>query len=213
MTEKRQLSDPTYTGPGTWDVIHSEALAARTPDEKRWYCRFLHRRCENHRCGKCRTHCLEYLKQNPPESYLEQDMGLFFHSWLFHNDVNKRLGKPAMDWATAVALYSSPDSTVCTMGCDEPVQNEPKAITHMPSVSGIRAVRLSAMSADPQQYSSIPILSPGVLTPSQQSRSLRIVPHNSRMRIAPISNNPDLNINGSVGNLIRSTQPVELYPL
>ena len=44
---------------------------------------------------------------------------MFEYTWIFHNNVNSRLGKKLIDWETAYNMYSNPGSMVCTRSCGD----------------------------------------------------------------------------------------------
>lgn len=120
----------TVFGPGGWFSIHLLAINAKTAQEKDHFIRFMNLFCQNFKCKECQGHCSEYLKTNPPETYLNKDVyinekygtipGVFKWSWEFHNAVNKRLHKPEMSFESAYKYYLPGSSEgVCTAGCGE----------------------------------------------------------------------------------------------
>lgn len=114
-----KISNPRITGPGQWVVIHEIAYYDDVNGQK-FYTGFIRNFCERFRCGECRPHCISFQKNNPPDKYLKQKWGMSRHSFDFHNAVNKRLGKPLMDWNTYSKLYIEKDeSGVCQEGCDD----------------------------------------------------------------------------------------------
>jgi hypothetical protein len=84
-----------------WHQIHSKASSISTPQQHRDYCIWIRNIGNNIECNICKTHMLQYLQTNPPENA----QNLFIWAWDFHNDVNQRLGKPIVDYATAAIGY------------------------------------------------------------------------------------------------------------
>jgi len=112
--------DPSTIASGMWYSIHLEAFEAKTEDEKRAFLRTMKRFCEKYPCAKCRRHASEYIAKHPIEKYWNTNKGIFKWSWIFHNDVNERLGKPLISWDDAYAIYSGEENIhVCTEGCDD----------------------------------------------------------------------------------------------
>jgi hypothetical protein len=62
-------------------------------------------------CDVCKGHFQAFLRENPTQRYRSmrnaqgREIGMATHSWMFHNAVNSRLGKPYMDWATFEQLW------------------------------------------------------------------------------------------------------------
>jgi hypothetical protein len=90
--------DPKIIGPGIWTTIH--LLSIKDPELFRSYLKFIQ---ENFPCIICRNHINEYFKNNPIENIKTGEE--FKWSWMFHNEVNIRLGKSYMGWSTAYKIY------------------------------------------------------------------------------------------------------------
>uniref|UniRef100_A0A6C0BMZ5 thiol oxidase n=1 Tax=viral metagenome TaxID=1070528 RepID=A0A6C0BMZ5_9ZZZZ len=90
---------------GTWYTIHTLALHAKSHDQKMAFKILLVTLSNHYRCKTCRDHITEYLQQNPMEVYWNREDGLFFWSWKFHNAVNRRLGKPEIDYHESIPMY------------------------------------------------------------------------------------------------------------
>jgi hypothetical protein len=111
-------TDPKKFGPVLWRIIHIAALNMSADD----FIKFINLQIIHILCMDCRNHAIEYLKNNPPESYKNvydvngEFVGMFKWSWKFHNDVNIRLKHQLMDYNTAYALYST-DSQTCSDSC------------------------------------------------------------------------------------------------
>lgn len=112
--------DPSTIAAGMWYSIHLEAYEAKSEEEKRAFARSMKRFCEKYPCAKCRRHASEYIAKHPIEKYWNTNKGIFKWSWIFHNDVNERLGKPLVSWDQANAIYSGDEQIhICGEGCDD----------------------------------------------------------------------------------------------
>lgn len=123
--EHERLGNPKVFGPGKWDDLHTYAIAATTPEDKRAFCRFVRIITSSLKCLQCREHATRYVREHPPEEYLNvkdakgRDAGLFVWVCLFHNTVNRRLNLPEVDYEVSYSLYE-PDSMVCVKDCGSP---------------------------------------------------------------------------------------------
>ena len=100
-------------GPGEWHSIHITAAWADTPEKFRFFCMWIRNQIENLPCSDCITHARAYMLANPPEKAEDA----FIWSWRFHNSVNRRLGKPEMEYNTAKQLYLEGGVKTCKQGC------------------------------------------------------------------------------------------------
>jgi hypothetical protein len=115
-SSEKELSshtDPKIIGPGGWSAIHVGAINAKTLEEKKDFIKWMKKYCETFRCHNCSQHCTKYIKEHPLEDFIDEDVGMFRWSWLFHNAVNSRLGKNQVDWDTAYNMYTDPNSMIC----------------------------------------------------------------------------------------------------
>lgn len=140
-------SKPEVSGPGQWISIHKYAIKCKTSQEKKEFCRYIRIICDGLGCLNCRGHCQEYINKNPPESSPTittpkgDDVTMFKYTWLFHNDVNRRIGKTQVDWETALNMYSDDNSFMCMSECGvEEVEQTKKPI-------GLIQLRSNAMSS------------------------------------------------------------------
>lgn len=98
-------------GPGIWYSIHLKGALATTDYLKDMFEEYINELCDNFPCKKCKKHFREFLDKNPIKNYRNiidkfgEDIGLFKWSWMFHNDVNKRLGKDLIDYELAYQIY------------------------------------------------------------------------------------------------------------
>lgn len=128
LSDYKDYTDPKYTGPGTWNVIHRTAFNAQTHDQQLEFIKLMKLICNGFPCKICKGHCTEYIATHPMEEYLDVvieiegkklPLGLFIWSWKFHNAVNARLSKPIMTWDTAYNLFSDTENLVCSKHCME----------------------------------------------------------------------------------------------
>jgi len=111
-------SCPNKSGPGLWFMLTIMALHAETIEAKYHFIRNLRLLSDLHPCGECREHMKDYIYINPPENYLEFDNGLFDYMVTFHNSVNKRIGKPIMQYEDALYIYTDGlANNICTANC------------------------------------------------------------------------------------------------
>ncbi len=114
MPEQKETKETTAVwGPGTWNTIHLTAAWATSIERAEFYYQWLKLIISNLPCGECRNHAAEYMVHNPTEEAED----LFLHAWRFHNAVNKRLGKPEMDYNTAAERYLGGGIKTCNSGC------------------------------------------------------------------------------------------------
>lgn len=94
---------------GRWDLIHNIAANADQAgnlETKKVYATVVKVAVERHYCEECRGHGTEWLRDNPPESYFNRIDGCLYHSWMFHNSVNARLGKPQVKYEVVRRWYA-----------------------------------------------------------------------------------------------------------
>lgn len=129
-----KITDPSSWGVGCWYSIHTYAMNAKTDDTKKAFMDYMKIICTNIKCENCRGHATEYLEKHPIKDFHNiknehgEDIGMFKWTYLFHNAVNSRLGKPQMLWETAYSMYS-PTSPVCVQGCGEDKKDSPVGVT------------------------------------------------------------------------------------
>lgn len=119
LSQYKNFEDVTYYGPGEWLIIHEDSLEN---DENA--AKSIIKRIKKLRCDVCKKHASEYLKTNPIEPYIgkmivhegvSRPIGLFVWTWLFHNAVNTRLGKPTMRLTDALmAIQTGSCATECS---------------------------------------------------------------------------------------------------
>jgi hypothetical protein len=107
-----------------WFIIHTMAINATTPKKMEAFVDFMQTVCDNHRCQNCSYHCKKYLSEHPVSKEFNRisesgrSIGCFYWSWQFHNAVNRRLGKPVMDYITAYEMYlNKKDQPICHATC------------------------------------------------------------------------------------------------
>lgn len=106
-------------GPSLWQIMH--ALAERggkviTPsfreDEKRQWILFIEIMPKMIPCPNCREHAQEWILKNPITAIKEVGASEIYHwltTWVynFHEDVNRRTGKPSFDKALLQQTYGN----------------------------------------------------------------------------------------------------------
>lgn len=101
----KSISTLAVVGPKLWTELHRHALSLPgAPIEKTlrlWLDDFARRLP----CGDCRSHWKKMVKATPPD--LSGAAAFFAWTVARHNEVNARLGKPAMSVADALALWSA----------------------------------------------------------------------------------------------------------
>ena len=136
-----KLTDPRWFGPGKWDTIHSLAADAIDDRRKEFFLYFIHHLTSNLKCSVCRGHAMEYVLSNPPEDFLDlqddsgREIGLFKWSWIFHNTVNRRLGKQEIDWPSVYRIYlADPQGNkhICIRNCGETIEKEDGSLYEPP---------------------------------------------------------------------------------
>lgn len=120
----KDITDPTFIGPGIWFEIHSKTFRANTRNLQIEVIREIKDIINNFPCENCKAHAQQYLKNHPPEEYIDiyvdnMNLGLFVYCWRFHNSVNARLNKPIMSWDTAFDLYNVTEEKkgMCSKSC------------------------------------------------------------------------------------------------
>ena len=121
-------SSPEVIGPGIWIAGQYMAKLATTQRKIDYFIEWVNEIAIRFPCKKCRIHFLNYIKKNPPELMRDTRnsagilIGMFKWWSLFHNTANARLGKPQMDWETAIHLYFDEAIDVCDLDCDDDIE-------------------------------------------------------------------------------------------
>lgn len=95
-----------------WTEYHVKSLECKTEEDEGEFCTWFCLDIKHFICRDCRPHAQELLRLNPIEKYRGlRDrsghlIGLFKYTHLFHNLVNRRLGKPTMLYEDALIKYS-----------------------------------------------------------------------------------------------------------
>lgn len=85
-----------------WHKIHTTALQVSDLDR---FAAWIWAVAKDLPCSECKYHMLEYITQHPPTTAAGQERPAFYWTWQFHNAVNRRLGKPEVDYTTALQSY------------------------------------------------------------------------------------------------------------
>lgn len=122
-----------YYGPGYWDIIHTQAINVKNSIDEDNFIILLKKKFESFPCKECSTDALRYLRENDIKKYKgikldsvsddkeDRLIGMFNWTVIFHNYVNKKLGKPIMSFDDAYIMYT--DDSKCSEGCDVSVQH------------------------------------------------------------------------------------------
>lgn len=105
-------------GRAQWNFMHRVALECQSNADKRWFKKYLFHLSQHFPCEQCRDHMQKMFKMHPINSYWDvkikgKDVGMFKYSWMIHNEVNKRLGKPTVDFEVAYMLWNDPKHRDC----------------------------------------------------------------------------------------------------
>lgn len=135
--ERKDLSAPTRFGPGKWSDLHMFALYCCLHNKFDTYVEFAKFILSTLPCLKCRKHAMKNLKnfpiergqvyENPGNKYHGKVLDCFLWSVLFHNVVNRQLGKPEMTVEDALSLH---DSEVIDETCDATCAFSPPTTTY-----------------------------------------------------------------------------------
>lgn len=101
---------------GRWDTIHNLAANADQVgniETKRAYAHAVGVIVERHYCEECRTHGINWLRNNPAKNYFSRSDGCLYHSWRFHDSVSKRIGKPSIAYKIIKQWYSPTSTNGC----------------------------------------------------------------------------------------------------
>jgi len=85
-----------------WDTIHKKSINIQTYYDHVNFCNWIRYIGTTLSCGKCRSHFIDFCLKSPPENCTN----LFNWTVQYHNDVNKLLDKPLIDYSTARLKYS-----------------------------------------------------------------------------------------------------------
>lgn len=103
MTHELSLS---CWGPAWWKVLHDATFVyPATPTEAHQHnmLTFLEYISRVLPCNKCKRHMINYIEHNPP--HVHSARGLQKWVWTYHNQVNRKLGKPLMLFSTLLNKY------------------------------------------------------------------------------------------------------------
>lgn len=98
---------------GTWDTWLRDCVNAENPNHLLWICRSIHNFTIGAKCITCREHSFKYVKENPPEIYIQSRQDFFKYLVTFMNFVQKRkhrlLYNPEILWT----YYTKNDTEPC----------------------------------------------------------------------------------------------------
>lgn len=85
-------------GPAAWRQLHLRPLTCDLAREDYWLSHQMPMQC-----GECSREWGKLLRESPPD--LSSRLAYARWTWMAHNAVNQRLGKPEFVWDEAVKLY------------------------------------------------------------------------------------------------------------
>ena len=118
------IGDPKYIGPGVWYLIHTKAKEATSDKTIEEFIDLMYMLEEKFACKNCRKHIGQYIDNHSFDDLIHltnEDgtrIGMFKWAWLFHNAVNTRIGKPYVEWETAVEMFYK-EQEVCSKKCED----------------------------------------------------------------------------------------------
>lgn len=116
-------TDPKKFGPGVWFSLHLSAINAIEDEYIKFFINQTKTLISKLPCKDCSDHAINYMQNNPIEQFIElkdsegNKIGMFKWTWMFHNDVNSRLGKSIIDWLTAYYMYKNEEMVICPLDC------------------------------------------------------------------------------------------------
>lgn len=168
---------PEVFGPGVWWTLHIEAARAVTIEKKLQFIERLKTTIEFLPCEKCRAHAKEYVAKNPvsQERYMnryqgEEDIGMSYYVWEFHEVVNKRLGKPSFDWKLVIPRYRYGEKRCSQPTCSTEAQVVTPANRAMPSYV-VKPAENHAIVVIPPRLAPAPATTPARGTARRAPRS------------------------------------------
>jgi hypothetical protein len=108
---------------GLWFSLHLMAARARTPETKAAFRELVEAYKTSFPCERCKRHFRKYTEVNPLDQYESVydengiDVGYAKWTWMLHNNVNRGLAKPYMDWDTFSRLWLSDEMEACSKDC------------------------------------------------------------------------------------------------
>ena len=111
-------------GPGVWMTLHILSYTSDTLIKAKLFIATLLSIVNNLPCKKCRKHSIDFIKNNNYNPYIKligsnkKHIGPFKYICKMHNNANKILGKPVINWLQAYEKYSN-ISEMCDGPCDD----------------------------------------------------------------------------------------------
>ena len=110
-------------GPSIWDTMHSFATQVTNQKKFQAFLLFIASIKELLPCEECRRHFILFAQKmldKNSDLYIynfNYKNGVFYWTWLVHNMVNERLGKPNFPYKTAYKMYYKSNNNVCKESC------------------------------------------------------------------------------------------------
>ena len=111
-------ANPKHIGPGYWANWHTNSLRTNTRDKKAELARNIVTSIDNFPYSDCRKDSIAYIKKNPllPAVEDRDPFSLFNWTVYFHNHVNLKLDREALDLQMAKDIWSG-EKAFCTGNC------------------------------------------------------------------------------------------------
>ena len=109
--EKYQQIDKQFWGNNIWGLLHiisANLNDVLTESQKLNFKAFIVCISFLLPCSECRIHAKQYLSGNLLDKYLNTRYNTYLYIWEFHNNVNKRLNKPIVDFNSSYYYYTIP---------------------------------------------------------------------------------------------------------
>jgi hypothetical protein len=102
-------SESKFLFRGVWWTIHIMALSATNISKAKSFADMIDVIAENFFCEECKPHIQNYLRAFHSSNFLSSidENGMFSWSFLFHNAVNSRIGKPILSFEEALFKMKS----------------------------------------------------------------------------------------------------------
>lgn len=110
-------SNPNRIGRGVWFMFMLTSVHAETRIQRLSVCKDIRLFSKYFKCKECHGHCVQYLKEHPPENTIDSRYGLF--DWVvdFMNAVQIRKKRPTYDRDRLFSIFTNEEDGVCSSDC------------------------------------------------------------------------------------------------
>ena len=100
--------DPKKWGTGVWFSLHVTGFDVKSINDIPYFIKTLKLICNNLPCSKCKEHASTFLREHPPESYINKNPDKCFEFTVdLHNHVNSMNGSGHMSYDEARDIYKN----------------------------------------------------------------------------------------------------------